>query len=96
MFTNISCYKFAHLSDLKSLKAELLERCKSLGLKGTILLSGEGINLFIAGPRESVDAVVAMIRAVPGLEGLAPQTRLQRPGRGSERTRSPARPARSE
>ena len=73
MFTNISCYKFAHLSDLKSLKAELLERCKSLGLKGTILLSGEGINLFIAGPRESVDAVVAMIRAVPGLEGLAPK-----------------------
>ena len=73
MFTNISCYKFAHLSDLKSLKAELLERCKSLGLKGTILMSGEGINLFIAGPRESVDAVVAMIRAVPGLEGLAPK-----------------------
>ena len=73
MITNISCYLFAHLQDLKDLRAALLERCKTLGLKGTILLSTEGINLFIAGPRAAVDEVVAMIRAVPGLSDLAPK-----------------------
>jgi UPF0176 protein len=73
MFTNISCYKFAHLSDLKTLKAELLATCKERELKGTILLANEGINLFIAGPRAAIDEVVAIIRAIPGLEGLAPK-----------------------
>ncbi|MCC5023311.1 MAG: hypothetical protein J6386_11200 [Candidatus Synoicihabitans palmerolidicus] len=42
-------------------------------MKGTSLLSTEGINLFIAGPRPAVDAVVGVIRAVPGLEDLAPK-----------------------
>ena len=73
MFANISCYKFARLSDLKTLKAELLAACKKRELKGTILLANEGINLFIAGPLPSVDEVVAIIRAIPGLEDLAPK-----------------------
>lgn len=73
MITNISCYLFAHLSELKTLRAELLAACKARGLKGTILLSLEGINLFVAGPRESIDEVVAIIRAVPGLGALAPK-----------------------
>lgn len=73
MITNISCYLFAHLSGLKALKAELLGACKERDLRGTILLANEGINLFIAGPRAAIDEVVAMIRAVPGLEGLAPK-----------------------
>lgn len=71
MFANISCYKFARLSDLKSLKADLLAACKERELKGTILLAPEGINLFLAGPREAVDEVVVIIRAIPGLEGMA-------------------------
>ncbi len=73
MFANISCYKFAPLSDLKPLKVELLAACKQRGLKGTILLASEGINLFLAGPRAAVDEVVAIIRAIPGLEDLAPK-----------------------
>jgi RluA family pseudouridine synthase len=71
--TNISCYKFAPLTDLKSLRERLAMLCKGWGLKGTILLSTEGINLFIAGPREQVDELVAEIRSVQGLEGLAPK-----------------------
>lgn len=71
--TNISCYQFAPLSDLKDLRARLLATCKERGLKGTILLSPEGINMFVAGPREDVDALVDGIRAIPGLEGLKPK-----------------------
>ncbi|MFZ4765627.1 MAG: sulfurtransferase [Roseimicrobium sp.] len=71
--TNISCYKFAPLTDLKPLRERLIARCKALALKGTILLSTEGINLFVAGTRGDVDALVADLRAIPGLAGLAPK-----------------------
>jgi RluA family pseudouridine synthase len=71
--TNISCYLFAPLTDLKGLRERLIAVCKERGLKGTILLSTEGINLFIAGPREQVDELVAVIRSIPGLAGLAPK-----------------------
>jgi UPF0176 protein len=71
--TNISCYQFAPLSGLKELRARLLAFCKERGLKGTILLSEEGINMFVAGAREDVDALVDDLRRIPGLEGLKPK-----------------------
>ncbi len=67
---NVAAYKFAPLADLKPLRKRLLDLCKSLGLRGTILISTEGVNLFVAGVRESVDAVLAELRSLPGLEGL--------------------------
>ncbi len=71
--TNISCYKFAPLSDLKTLREHLLAFCKARALKGTILISTEGINFFIAGAREPVDELVEELRRIPGLETLAPK-----------------------
>lgn len=72
-FTNISAYKFTPLTDLKPLRERLFALCRSLQLKGTILLSTEGINLFIAGPPEAVDALVAELRNIVGLEDLTPK-----------------------
>src|SRR5262249_38723265 len=37
---------------------------------GTILLSTEGVNLFVAGERLSVDVLLSRLRSVPGLERL--------------------------
>jgi RluA family pseudouridine synthase len=71
--TNISCYQFAELSGLKDMRAQLLEHCKGWGLKGTILLSTEGINMFVAGVRENVDALVEELHGIPGLAGLKPK-----------------------
>ena len=71
--TNISTYRFAHLTELKPLRERLLGLCKEAGLRGTILLSTEGINLFVAGARASVDALVAEIERVPGLADLRPK-----------------------
>jgi len=71
--TNISCYKFAPLDDLKTLRTELLDMANELQLKGTVLMSPEGINLFVAGIRDKVDTLVERIRAVPGLDDLAPK-----------------------
>lgn len=71
--TNIAAYRFAPLSDLKDLRARLISDCKAWGLKGTILLSTEGINLFIAGAAESIDRLMGLLHSVPGLEGLEPK-----------------------
>ncbi len=68
--TNIAAYRFAPLSDLKEWRAELLAQCREQGLKGTILLSTEGINLFMAGAREGVENLLTAIRTRPGLEAL--------------------------
>ena len=72
-FTNIAAYKFASLSDLKPLRERLIEKCRSWKLKGTILLSTEGINLFVAGGLTAIDSLLAELRAIPGLEGLEPK-----------------------
>ncbi|MCC5808360.1 MAG: RluA family pseudouridine synthase [Opitutales bacterium] len=71
--TNISAYKFTPLDGLKALRDDLRGCCRAEGLKGTILLSTEGINLFVAGPRSGIDAFVGRLRGLPGLDDLAPK-----------------------
>jgi RluA family pseudouridine synthase len=71
--TNISTYRFAELTGLKDLRESLIADCKSWKLKGTILLSTEGINLFVAGSADSIDRLLAKLRAIPGLEGMEPK-----------------------
>lgn len=67
---NIAAYRFAPLDGLKPLRAELLAFCKARGLKGTILLSTEGINLFVAGGRMAIEALLDRLRGITGLESL--------------------------
>jgi UPF0176 protein len=74
--TNISTYRFAELTGLKELRERLLADCKAWALKGTILLSTEGINLFVAGGAKSIDHLIASLRAIQGLEALEPKVSL--------------------
>lgn len=74
--TNISCYRFAPMEGLKELRGELQSSCKAWGLKGTILLSPEGINLFVAGDADPIGRLLDRLRRIPGLEDLAPKTSL--------------------
>ena len=71
--TNISGYQFVALAGLSALRARLLERCKAWDLRGTILLSSEGINVFVAGGRGEIDALLSELRAIPGLENFTPK-----------------------
>ena len=52
---NIAGYKFVVLPARDALRQPLKQQCDELGLKGTILLSFEGINIFIAGPEENIN-----------------------------------------
>lgn len=60
---NIAAYKFVTLSDLAGLRVSMLDQCRSLDLKGTILLTEEGINLFLAGTAAGVDGFLQWLRA---------------------------------
>jgi UPF0176 protein len=70
---NIAAYKFVALPELRSLRARLLALCKSWELKGTILLSAEGINLFAAGERGKINLLLVELCRLPGLEDLSPK-----------------------
>ncbi|HET6829146.1 MAG TPA: sulfurtransferase [Ramlibacter sp.] len=59
---NVSAYRFALIDDPHALRQELLERARSLDLKGTILLATEGVNLFLAGAPEAVRSIVAFLQ----------------------------------
>jgi len=70
---NISAYKFAPLDNLPALKQTLLSAAMSRHLKGTVLISPEGINVVIAGASTDVMAFVELLRSVPGLEDFTPK-----------------------
>ncbi len=76
VIVNFSAYRFTPLTDLPEWKERLRKAAESGGLRGTILLSPEGINLFVAGERAAVDALLAVIRTMPGLAGLTPKESL--------------------
>jgi len=67
---NAAAYKFIKLGDLPPLRETLRELCRQEGLKGSILLTPEGINLFVAGAHRSVGVLLERLRAIPGLENL--------------------------
>jgi UPF0176 protein len=67
---NVSAYRFVPLPDAAALREPLLARALALELKGTILLAGEGINLFLGGAPDAVRELLAHLRADPRLAGL--------------------------
>jgi UPF0176 protein len=63
-------YGFAPLPDAAERAEALRKMARANGIKGTLLLAGEGINGTIAGPAVGLTTIVAAIRAIPGLESL--------------------------
>lgn len=51
---NIAFYQFLNIPHYANLKKPILERCHELALKGTILLTPEGINGFLAGTEPEI------------------------------------------
>lgn len=72
-FRTIAAYKFTDLTGLETIRDRLKARCLEEGLKGTILLTPEGINVFVSGRDSGVEAILAEIREIPGLHDLEPK-----------------------
>ena len=70
MFVNIAGYRFVDLPDRDNLRAPFREKCTSLGLKGTILLSPNGINFFLAGTQKSINDYVSFLEEDSRLTGI--------------------------
>jgi len=69
-FVNVSAYKFIEIDDPAGLREKWLPLCKSLELKGTILLSGEGMNMFVAGSENAIQTILDEIASDPRFDDL--------------------------
>ncbi|HEY6869274.1 MAG TPA: rhodanese-related sulfurtransferase [Novosphingobium sp.] len=63
-------YRFTPFEDCAGLRESLLEACRALGIRGTLLLAPEGINGTIAGTPAALDAALAVVRRLPGCAEL--------------------------
>jgi UPF0176 protein len=69
-FLNVSTYRFVPLDALPERRQRLHDRAAAAGLKGTVLLAEEGINLFLAGEPAALRAWLAALREDPPFAGL--------------------------
>ena len=70
LILNIAAYLFVSLDGLPDLRTKMLNECNDRGLKGTILLTGEGINLFLAGTEIELRGFLDWLRADPRFQAL--------------------------
>jgi UPF0176 protein len=70
---NISAYLFTPLSDAAGLRESIRSHAADGGLKGTVLLAEEGINLFLAGREAEVRGFVEWLRRDARFKPLAPK-----------------------
>jgi UPF0176 protein len=58
---NIATYRFVSIDDPEAVRARLLLHASALGLKGTILLAHEGVNMFLAGAETTVRTFLSIL-----------------------------------
>ncbi len=70
MVLNAAAYHFADVAAPAALADRLQERASGSGLLGTVLVAGEGVNLFLAGADDAVHGLLDELRRLPGFAGL--------------------------
>jgi UPF0176 protein len=70
---NISAYLFVPLTDTLELRESIRSQAADRGLKGTVLLAEEGINLFLAGVPDRLRGFVAWLQQDRRLAALSPK-----------------------
>lgn len=65
MFTSIAAYHFVAIDDPAAVAARLHADAEARGLLGTLLVAGEGINLFLAGDADGIAGFLAVLREDP-------------------------------
>ncbi len=67
---NIAAYHFADVAEPAALREQLRACCEAAGLKGSVLVAPEGLNLFLAGAADAVESVLDFVRAQPDFADL--------------------------
>jgi UPF0176 protein len=65
-YTVAALYHFTRFEAPEQLREQFQTVCDGAGVKGSLLLAGEGINGTIAGTRQGIDTALAAIRGLPG------------------------------
>ncbi len=66
----IAAYRFVDIDDGEALRQRLLPAAQGAGLKGTVLLAPEGINVALAGERSALQGWLDLLEADPRFAGL--------------------------
>jgi len=67
---NLAAYRFQAVADPHSTRDTLEAAGRALGIKGTILVTPEGLNAFLAAEETPCREMLRRLRAVPGFENL--------------------------
>jgi UPF0176 protein len=67
---NIAAYRFVTLDDVDAVAVRVKSLCQDLALKGTILVSPEGINIFLAGLSDGINTFLSALQQDPRFAGL--------------------------
>lgn len=70
MVLNIAAYRFVAIDDPDILVARVRDWAEAAGLRGTVLVAGEGVNVFLAGEEGAVDGFLARLREDPRFTGI--------------------------
>lgn len=69
-YVNISGYRFVHLEKPAVAEQYFRDLCSGLSIKGTILLSHEGINAALAGTSESINKLIQALESQADFRGM--------------------------
>lgn len=70
MVLNIAGYHFVRIDDPRALLLRLRQQAEAFALLGTVLVAGEGVNLFLAGSEVGVEAFLEQLQADPHFAGM--------------------------
>lgn len=71
MYSHLAAYVFTPIDDPRALADALRTRAEALQLLGTVLVAGEGVNLFLAGAQTAIDQLLETLRADARFDGLS-------------------------
>lgn len=67
---NLATYRFVSLTDVPGWRERIYERAEAESMRGTVLVSSEGINIFVAGQEESARRWFAWLTDQPPFQGM--------------------------
>ena len=70
MVLNIAAYHFVEIAEPQALAARLRASAEAARLRGTVLVAGEGLNLFLAGAEDALRSFLRDLRDDPRFAGL--------------------------
>ena len=74
-------YKYLPIENAEQFVADHLAFCKSIGLKGRILVADEGINGTVSGDYETTQKYMDYVHSLPGMEDLWLMRKKNKPSR---------------